>query len=223
MSWPVGKKQSPETIAKRLQSLRRPLAVRFEKHFTPEPNSGCWLWFGATDSRGYGQMRIAKRARHATHVSLELVGRTVPTGMQACHHCDTPECVNPEHLFIGTMKDNVADMMAKGRHDHSGLELGRGKQVAEELKTAALERYRAGEPFRAIGKALGVSPTAVLGWAKEIGHKTRPAAERTHCPQGHPYSGANLMRVKRGDRVCRICMRAARLRYEARVEARHAT
>lgn len=100
--------------------FRGSVAERFERKFVPEPNSGCWIWTGSTDRRGYGQLRVTTqknktRLRYATHVSLEIVGRKVPKGMEACHHCDVPACVNPDHLFIGTHRDNVLDSWSKGR------------------------------------------------------------------------------------------------------------
>ena len=107
---------------------RGSLAERFDRLTIPEPNSGCLLWLGSVNQHGYGQMRVDRRSRQATHIALELSGRSVPKGMRACHRCDNPFCVNEEHLFIGSQADNVADMVAKKRDDFSGLGLGRGHQ-----------------------------------------------------------------------------------------------
>lgn len=124
-----GSKQRAEDVARRAEANRRPLLQRFESKYMPEPNSGCWIWLGALHTEnGYGQLRENRRNINATHVALKLADRPVPTGLFACHRCDTPCCVNPNHLFIGTQADNVADMIAKGRHDHSGLALGRGSR-----------------------------------------------------------------------------------------------
>lgn len=95
-------------------SERSEIETLFAKSI-PEPNSGCWLWFGAMDKKGYGQIRRG-RTRPATHVALEMDGRAVPKGWQACHHCDNPSCVNPQHLFVGTALDNARDAMRKGRN-----------------------------------------------------------------------------------------------------------
>lgn len=102
------------------------LAERLARHSIPEPNSGCWLWFGARDTRGYGQLRIAEKTRYATHVSMHVAGRPLAPGEQALHRCDNPACINPDHLFAGRPRDNVQDMIAKGRHNFRGLDAGRG-------------------------------------------------------------------------------------------------
>jgi hypothetical protein len=81
----------------------------------PEPNSGCWLWLQCTNFRGYGLIRRDGRTRTAHRVAFEIVYGSIPKGMLVCHKCDTPGCVNPDHLFLGTSKDNTADMLRKGR------------------------------------------------------------------------------------------------------------
>ena len=92
------------------------LADRFMHFVLPEPNSGCWLWIGSLDRKGYGGLRVAGELKRATHVSLALSGRPIPPGMCVLHRCDTPACVNPDHLFVGTFKDNTQDMIGKGRN-----------------------------------------------------------------------------------------------------------
>ena len=83
----------------------------------PEPNSGCWLWINAINRQGYGRFRVEGIHKRAHRVSYEMYVAPIPKGMQCLHHCDIPGCVNPDHLFIGTVADNAADMMAKGRNN----------------------------------------------------------------------------------------------------------
>lgn len=88
---------------------------RFMAKVMPEPNSGCWLWDGAVDSKGYGAFRVGKRVIQAHRVAMRLAGLELGD-LHALHRCDVRTCVNPDHLFAGTNQDNVDDKMAKGRH-----------------------------------------------------------------------------------------------------------
>lgn len=83
-----------------------------------EKSDGCWLWRGARTGKGYGNVKRNGRWYGAHKYAYELEHGPVPDGMELCHHCDTPACVRPSHLFVGTHIDNVRDMMAKGRHSH---------------------------------------------------------------------------------------------------------
>lgn len=124
---------SPEARAKRANALRRPLEQRF--YGKVDISGGCWLWHGAKDTKGYGQLRIDGKTRVATHIALELAGKPrQPDKPCALHHCDNPPCVNPAHLFWGTMRDNTRDMMMKGRQNQDGLQLGHERARASKLR-----------------------------------------------------------------------------------------
>ena len=84
-----------------------------------DPISGCWLWDAAL-SRGYplkyGRFRIYGKSEDAHRMSWRFFHGEIPRGCCVCHKCDVPSCVNPDHLFIGTHRDNNRDMVLKGRH-----------------------------------------------------------------------------------------------------------
>lgn len=93
---------------------REPTAPRFWAKVSQ--SDGCWQWTGATTSWGYGVLRVKGHNVHAHRVSWELHNGPIPEEMFVCHKCDNPQCTNPEHLFIGTARDNALDMIAKKRH-----------------------------------------------------------------------------------------------------------
>lgn len=99
--------------------LQRSLWDRFHDKISPEPNSGCWLWTGAVKEYGYGVIGLGVRKKgngKAHRVAYELYKGEIPKGMVVCHKCDNPYCANPDHLFLGTLKDNMRDCVRKGRN-----------------------------------------------------------------------------------------------------------
>lgn len=77
--------------------------------------TGCWLWPGKPHHGLYGTFRIGDGSYRAHRVSYEVHVGPVPPDLMVCHKCDTPLCINPEHLFLGTCLDNIRDCLSKGR------------------------------------------------------------------------------------------------------------
>lgn len=76
----------------------------------------CWLWTRSTDTYGYGHLSVGGRLRLAHRWIYEEAHGTDPTGKVVMHECDTPRCVNPHHLRLGTQLENIADRVAKRRN-----------------------------------------------------------------------------------------------------------
>ncbi len=81
--------------------------------------NGCVEWDGPRNKGGYGWELVGRRKWLAHRLAwIDANGRPIPEGMVVCHHCDNPPCVNPEHLFLGTLRDNNQDRHAKGGYEY---------------------------------------------------------------------------------------------------------
>ncbi len=108
------------TVQGRKGFASRPLAERFWEKVDKRGPDECWPWLGA-HSNGYGQIYSNGRSRKATQISWELANaKPFPEGLCACHACDNPPCVNPAHIWAGSMSQNTRDAVAKGRHVSKG-------------------------------------------------------------------------------------------------------
>lgn len=97
----------------------RSLWDRFHDKVFPEPMSGCWLWDGAVKELGYGVIGLGTREQgtaKAHRVAYQLYKGEIPLGLSILHRCDNPSCVNPAHLYAGTLKENSRDCVSRGRN-----------------------------------------------------------------------------------------------------------
>ena len=83
-------------------------------------SKGCWIWKGCLTNGGYGRQSFNGKTRLAHRVSYEAFVGEIPEKLQVLHTCDIKRCINPAHLFLGTQKDNMDDMRAKGREGYTG-------------------------------------------------------------------------------------------------------
>jgi hypothetical protein len=135
--------------------------IRFER-FIDRSGSRCHLWTGGTDSHGYGRFHAGpERGTVPAHVFAweQANGRRVIPGMDVCHRCDNPPCVNPACLFEGTRSDNVQDMLAKVR--------GAQGEAAPQHRLKAVQvieirnRYAAGEPSTRLAAEYGMARSTI--------------------------------------------------------------
>lgn len=151
-----------------------PIAQRFKARVDRDGPGGCWLWTGGKFNRGYGAINVTrskgdKYTAKAHRVSYELFVGPIPPGMLVCHRCDNPPCVNPAHLFLGTPRDNMVDMCAKGRHakvDRRGAATRRNKLTESDVITMRARSAR-GESSATIAAAFGVNRNTA--WAAIAG------------------------------------------------------
>lgn len=130
----------------------------------------CWLWQASTVAGGYGQIRILGEYYRATRVAYEMFCGPIGPGRMVCHTCDTPQCVNPQHLWLGSAKDNGRDAARKGR-------TVRGSRVntAKLTERDVVAIRAAGGTQAAIAARFGVSRSLVgqiragVVW-KHVGH-----------------------------------------------------
>jgi len=138
----------------------RPLTLRVLDQIGPPDENGCWPWIGSK-CRGYGQVRMPKSRKMARVIRLVLEGAIgeLSPGVMACHSCDNPACVNPEHLFPGTGQDNMRDCVQKNRICRSGAPGDRKTTVSqrEEIR----RRYASGEPQDYLAVMFGVTQTRI--------------------------------------------------------------
>lgn len=94
---------------------------------------GCWVWNGSVNTKGYGQVSVRNKRWGLHRLSYTWHKGPIPAGLQVCHECDNPRCWNPDHLWIGTNRENQDDAHAKGRkRAQSATHCDRGHEFTPE-------------------------------------------------------------------------------------------
>lgn len=139
-----------------------PIHERFWKSVAVSDPDACWLWKQSTRGPGYGSAFMDGRKMDAHRVAWTIACGVIPDGMLVLHTCDTPLCVNPAHLFLGTHKDNTADMIRKGR---SKLNTSQGRNPNAKLDIQRVTEIRQllaeGETHRNIAGRYGVTQASI--------------------------------------------------------------
>lgn len=152
------------TEDRREEVVSATIADRIEKRL--DRRGECWLWYGDKNDKGYAQLRM-RDGGGRTWLNLrryvwETTHGPIPDGMLVCHSCDTPSCLNPEHLWLGTHQDNMNDSKAKGRL--FSMSRGEANKSSKLKEVDVLEMWKLkglGYSHKAIGEQFGVCSTHV--------------------------------------------------------------
>lgn len=143
----------------------RPERELFLSYIAVDALTGCWIWKGAPNKAGYGTFRLHGKRRIASRAAVEIFTGAISDGLFVCHRCDNRRCANPDHLFVGTQKDNMSDASNKGRMVNVGPRPGQfagEKSNSAKLTIAQVVEIRASKlPSRALAPIYGVHHSTI--------------------------------------------------------------
>lgn len=147
-----------------------------------QKSPGCWLWTAAKRHKGYGAFNVRGENFKAHRLAWELTYGPIPKGMHVCHRCDTPSCVNPTHLFLGTNQDNVADMFQKGRNSPPPNMAGWNRL---ELPSELIDQLGK-VPDLQLAKRYGFGKHVIQRRRRRLGIPACPVETKFKCGMPHP-------------------------------------
>jgi hypothetical protein len=133
----------------------QPTEVRFWYYVNIQEKNDCWLWNGSKLSDGYGAFKLNGKMVRAHRYAYEQYNGSIPDGLLVLHKCDTPLCCNPNHLFVGTSKDNTLDCVSKGRMPVGSNH--RGAKLTEDEVRRIRILFSEGHSFAKLGSEFGVT------------------------------------------------------------------
>jgi hypothetical protein len=139
--------------------LRRAIEAKMQANI--KPVGDCWEWQGQVMANGYGVVFYDGRKRLAHRVMYELTHGPVDNGLFCCHRCDNPRCVNPKHIFLGTHKENMADMDSKGRRRAAKGERQHKAKLTDGEVLEIRRLYAAGVTITEIARRFPVTPASI--------------------------------------------------------------
>jgi len=167
------------------------VVTRFWAKVDIRSHDECWPWVASRKRQGYGQFKLDGGMRLTHRVIWELMYGEIPDGMNVCHRCDNPPCVNPSHLFLGTQADNMADMTKKGRQA-SGERHPKAKLSLADVRNIR-ERNATGESTTALAREFGISNIGVSSVVRGAYWRDAPGPLRTTLSgQGGQHPRAKL-------------------------------
>lgn len=131
--------------------------------------SGCLEWTACRLPRGYGAIQYKRKKLAAHRAMWSALYGTLPSHIYVCHRCDNPLCINPEHLFAGTAKDNNTDRAKKGRSFRPKGQLNPMSKFSDEKIAEIMRRYKDGERGADLAKEIGCSYGSIIAWARKSG------------------------------------------------------
>lgn len=141
-----------------MSDAKHAIQNNFWDNYEPIPECGCWIWTRSTCSKGYGQVWYDGKLIRAYRLSWILSNGPIPNGMCVLHRCDTPLCINPQHLFLGTRKDNILDMCKKKRNVNLfGVQHGMAKLTEQQVRAIR----KSNESLSCLSKRYGVVKSAI--------------------------------------------------------------
>jgi hypothetical protein len=168
----MARERNPESGQWIRQTLRERFDPLVDKSGGPE---ACWPWLGIIESTGYGRLTDFRKKHSAHRLAYIFEHGEIPEGKHICHSCDNRRCVNPAHLWAGSARENMQDMLAKGRRkagtSHVNTPKGEAQHLSKLTEADVLAIRAAWSNLRSTGSKMhrGINPASIAGLAIQYG------------------------------------------------------